>query len=377
MSAASGTAPEVTIVAGDVGPIGGMERQLSALITGLLRDGYLVTVVSWTCGLPAHDRLRWIRVPGPSRPFAIAYPWFILAASLLIRFRGRGIVHSTGAIVLNRCAVSTVHFCHHAAADLDGISRTSRDGPLYRVHARIVAAMKRLAERVCYSPSRTRRLVAVSNGVADELRRHFPKMRDRVMVIPNGVDISVFHPPTEPGEDSAGDGLEAIFVGSEWERKGLRIAIEALDGLPEVRLTVVGEGDVDSYRQLTGTLGVDERVHFVGATDDVAPWYRDAGVFLLPTSYEAAPLVTYEAAASGLPLLVTKVNGVEDLLREGVNGWFIEREPGDVRERLRALQEDPSLIAEMGEAAHRDALEFSWSHVVERYRDLYASACDS
>ncbi len=85
-------------------------------------------------------------------------------------------------------------------------------------------------------------------------------------------------------------------------------------------------------------------------------------------------MVTYEAAACGLPLLVTRVNGVEDLLRDGRNGWFVERDPDQIRARLRQLQADRRLRDAMGRAAREDSLEYSWSRVVERYRDLYADA---
>src|ERR1700744_3115811 len=100
---------EVTIVAWDVGPVGGMEMQLPQLISGLLRRDYAVTVVSSRFDLPAHPKLRWVRVPGPVRPFTFAYPWFLVVATLLARLRGRGLVHSTGAMTLSRAALSTVH----------------------------------------------------------------------------------------------------------------------------------------------------------------------------------------------------------------------------------------------------------------------------
>ena len=90
-------------------------------------------------------------------------------------------------------------------------------------------------------------------------------------------------------------------------------------------------GDIEAlYEELAESYGVADRVEFVGATDDVASWYRRGRRFLLPTAYETFSLVTYEAAACGLPLLVTKVNGVEDLLRDGENGWFIERDAADI-----------------------------------------------
>src|SRR5262245_65475720 len=171
-----------------------MERHLTELITGLLEAGTRVRVISWTCRLPAHPGLRWHRVPGPSRPFSIGYPCFLVLASLLVWLRGRGPVHSTGAVVLNRASIRTIHLCHHAVAELAEYSRASKPGLAHRVNTKLPGAMSRLAERWCYHPRRSDLLVGVSEGVAREIRRHFPRMKDRVAVVPNGVDTETFHP---------------------------------------------------------------------------------------------------------------------------------------------------------------------------------------
>jgi glycosyltransferase involved in cell wall biosynthesis len=364
---------QVTIVAHDIGRIGGMERQLEELISGLLRDGHEVTVIARTCEIAPHPRLRRVRVPGPSHPFALAYPWFFLLGSVLVSLRTRGLIHSTGAIVFNRVDICTVHFCHEALDDLPTFSRASRPGVLYRVNAWFAARMSGVAERAVYRPGRVRYLVGVSRGVARELRACFPRMAERISVVPNGVDIDAFHPA--PAGERGDDGpLEALFVGGEWERKGLAVALEALAACPGVRLTVIGKGDVDSYRALAGRLGVVEQVRFVEPTDEIAARYREADVFVLPTAYETFSLATYEAAASGLPLLVTRVNGVEDLLEDGVNGWFIDRDPVVVGERLRALRDDPELRCGMGEQARRCSARFTWGHAVDGYEQLYATA---
>src|SRR5579862_1361475 len=74
-------AGEITIVAHDIGPVGGMERVLSELILGLRERGHEITVIARTCELPAQAGVRFRRVRGPARPFLLAYPWFLLAGS--------------------------------------------------------------------------------------------------------------------------------------------------------------------------------------------------------------------------------------------------------------------------------------------------------
>src|SRR5438105_1910614 len=106
---------KITLVAHEIGPSGGMELQLRTLVAGLLNRGHSVTVIARKCSVPQHDRLRWVRVPGPSRPFLLAYLWFFLFGSIYTWRHRRGLLHTTGAIVTNRADIAAVHYCHHAA----------------------------------------------------------------------------------------------------------------------------------------------------------------------------------------------------------------------------------------------------------------------
>jgi UDP-glucose:(heptosyl)LPS alpha-1,3-glucosyltransferase len=99
--------------------------------------------------------------------------------------------------------------------------------------------------------------------------------------------------------------------------------------------------------------------------------YAAADAFVFPPAYEAFPLVALEAAASGLPLLITHVNGVSDLLHDGVNGWFIERNAADIATRLRTLQSDPALGRSMAASARLAAQPYSWEAMALAYRGLY------
>jgi glycosyltransferase involved in cell wall biosynthesis len=371
--------PAATIVAHDVGTPGGMERQLGELCSGLLTRGYRVVVIARRCELPPHPRLRWIRVRVPRRPFSVAYPAFFLAGSLAVRRHREGLLHTTGAVVCNRADVSTVHFCHHGFSAVVGAPQTSRQSRCYRLNAAASAWMSRVAERLCFHRRRTRRLVAVSGGVARELEQFLPNRRGEVAVIPNGVDREGFAPKPRARAEvrdrlglSAHD-LAALFVGGDWDRKGLRFAIEGVADADGWHLVVVGRGDEASHRAVASRHGVGDRVHFVGATSEPAGYYAAADAFLLPTAYEAFPLVSLEAAAAGLPLLAGRVSGVEELIDDGHNGWFVERDAAAIAGRLQILGDDPALRLSMGAAARQNSTRYTWERVVDAYVDLYST----
>ena len=378
MTARGGQPSSVTIVAHDVGGIGGMERQLEQLVIGLARMGREVLVVARGCALGAEPNVRVLRVPGPARPFVIAYPWFFLMGSLAVLLKRRGLVHATGAIVANPADVITAHFCHSAFDEGGGVVRRSRASPAHRLNAWAAARLSRAAERWCYRPSRARRLVGVSRGVSRELERHFPELSGRVQTIPNGLDTATFRPPSEGERGRARDELwlprerlVALFVASEWEGKGLALALEALAQASDWSLVVLGRGDLGAYRSLARSLRVLDRVAFLEPRRDVVPVFHAADTFLLPTVYESFSLVSHEAAACGLPLLVTRVSGVDELLEDGVNGWFIEREASDIARRLRQLGHDAAARRLLGAAAREASLRFSWEAMVRGYGRVY------
>ena len=117
---------------------------------------------------------------------------------------------------------------------------------------------------------------------------------------------------------------------------------------------MIGTGDEYRFRAIAHTSDLANRVEFLGSQPDPSPYYAAADAFVLPTAYETFSLATYEAAAAGLPLLVTRVNGVDDLLVDGESGWFIAREAHVIAERLKTLQAQPQLRERMGRRA-RDA----------------------
>ncbi|MEK7282806.1 MAG: glycosyltransferase, partial [Acidobacteriota bacterium] len=107
---------------------------------------------------------------------------------------------------------------------------------------------------------------------------------------------------------------------------------------------------------------------------DIERYYASADIFVYPSAYEAFSLVSLEAAGAGLPLLVSRVNGTEDLVRPGVNGLFIEREPSDIAAKIRLLAGDPVLRGRMAAASAQASRAYSRQAVAERVLGLLQSS---
>jgi glycosyltransferase involved in cell wall biosynthesis len=354
-----------------------MERVFAELIRRVRSEHDLVVISSELA--PDLARLvDWRRTRVPLRPAPLRFLLFYMFAGLRLRRlrRADDLVHTCGAVVPNRADLASVHFCHagfHAvvgnAADVTSFPR--------RINKAIASRLSLAAERWSYRDGRTRVLAAVSEGVAAELERAYPDAS--VVVTPNGVDLERFRP--DPGvraelRHSRGMGtgeVVALFVGGDWHRKGLGVAVEALTGAPDVRLWVVGSGDVRGLQRKATLLGVADRVELLGTRRDVERYYQAADILLLPSSYEAFPLVSLEAAACGLPLLATRVNGVTDLIGDSEAGWILERSGPAFARALQELGSDPHGRERMGRAARRRAEAFTWEASTANVRTLYHS----
>jgi glycosyltransferase involved in cell wall biosynthesis len=380
--------PHVTIVARAIGAspglrYGGTEIQVAALTEGYLQAGGEVTLICRESALLDHPRLTVRRLRVPSRPFLLSSPWFILTASFAVARHGQGLIHATGALVGSKVDVTTVHFCHTAYADRRLPSRATRRNAWYRMHAWTVLRMNMIMERWCYRPAKTRALVGPSQGVVDELVQHFPALGRQVRVIHNGIDLQRFSSVVSSEREACRreaeipDGaLAAVFVGGDWRRKGLGKAIRALASVPTWHLLVVGEGDQSEFQGVAERFGVAARVHFLGRRRDVERVYAAGDAFVFPSEYEVASLVTYEAAASGLPLLVSKINGTEELVVDGDNGWFVSSSD-DIARYLAVLERDPSARMQMALSAQASAASYTWPFMVARYAQLYCELAGS
>jgi glycosyltransferase involved in cell wall biosynthesis len=222
----------------------------------------------------------------------------------------------------------------------------------------------RLIERRQFKPKASRLIMAVTDEVKRDLQAVHGVPADKIEVIPYPVDVERFAKQRD-GSVRRALGLEstdilALFVGHDFERKGLAEAIAALVDLDErVRLVVVGRGDQDSYIRLARRAGVAQRVHFVGGTDSPERHFCDADVFVLPTREDVWGIALIEAMAASLPIVTTDAAGAARIVTEAGAGLVLSgRESATLRAALGSLARDSRLRDAMGRRGRAAARRF-------------------
>jgi UDP-glucose:(heptosyl)LPS alpha-1,3-glucosyltransferase len=370
----------VILIAHDVEDRGGMERSLVENVRGGMADVDFC-VVSSTLEPGLRDEVEWKRVPAPRRPFLLKFAAFYLLGAAQVARAGRGLRQSTGAIVPNRTDIAVIHFCHAGYLAAAGRTAARSLSAAKRWHELLIRTASLWAERWSYSARRLRWSVAVSEGVRRELEQFYPGIP--CAVAPNGVDHEHFRPDPESRPrlrrqlGAAPDDFVAVFVGGDWARKGVDIAIAAVAearwslGVP-VSLWIVGPGDESSYRALARQQGVESHVRFFGRRSDTDCFYKSADAFVLPSLYEAFPLVALEAAACGLPVVATPINGIEQLEAAGA-AVTCERSGSAFALALKELVDAPGRKEKLGQSARDQAARYTWQQQVSTLLGLYGN----
>ena len=247
----------------------------------------------------------------------------------------------------------------------------------------IVSGRRRLLNRLIFDRLADR-INAVCAFSADALSRNDGFRRDRIAVIENGIDLPRYAPPPDRDALKRRLGLDparryVTIVARFHPVKDHRMLLEAFQqvvpGRPDVDLLLVGDGPLrGDLTTQAATLGIGERVRFLGVRGDVPELLAASDIFALTSVSEAASLTLLEAMASRLPVVVTDVGGNPELVRGGVDGLLVPR--GDApatAAAIRTLLDDPPRARQMGESGARRVAEvFRLERTIGRYYDLYA-----
>jgi glycosyltransferase involved in cell wall biosynthesis len=364
----------IAFVLEDISRSGGMGRVVLEHAERLASDHEVHLVCATIHDLQNPD-ITVHRIHLPRLPHVLRIPLFAVRSSAAVRRKGFDVILSQGPNCFAQTAM-LMHFCAATSRQqMRSLSTAAlQAGMVTRVVKQLwfaynVAVERRLCRRL------RGRVIAVSAGLARDIAAAYGLEPSDVHVVANGVNGEEFSPEHRDTLGAefraqhglADAGLVALFVGGDWYRKGLDHAVRALEfvGDRDIHLVVVGPGDQDTFGGLIGS-PARSRLHFIGEQRSCRGAYAAADAFVFPSYFEAFPLVVLEAASAGLPLVAAAVNGVEDILSDGDNGFAIRRDPEDIAAKLCQLHDDPALRGRMSQAAREAVDEFSWDAAAQR-----------
>jgi glycosyltransferase involved in cell wall biosynthesis len=244
------------------------------------------------------------------------------------------------------------------------------------------------SKRFTLPEASTRRIMVTSPSLHAVMAATFPKAKQAVTTLVPGVDLPQRVPTPDEKKDARSrlglgrDGACLLFVGNDFEKKGLRTAIFALSALisratltDPVTLMVVGKDARQSdFQALADDLGVGARLVFMGAKPDVSPYYRAADVLVHPTREDTFAMVVLEAMAHGVPVVVSgpAYCGIAELLQDGVDSIVLPQPDSKaLTHALTRLLQTPSLRATLSVQARTFAEQHAWPDKARAQEAVY------
>jgi D-inositol-3-phosphate glycosyltransferase len=286
---------------------------------------------------------------------------------------------AVGLVLRDRWSVPLVQMFHTLGHLKNGVARASADRePAVRIEeeARILGAVDRI--------------VAATTVERTHLVKHYGADPARIAVIPCGVDTNLFLPGDQAAARAAlglDDQLQLLYVGRLAPIKGLETLLDAMARLraagTRVHLSIVG-GDADEplnghegvLRARLARLDLRGAVTFVGAQpqERLRAWYVAADATVLPSHYESFGMVAMEAMACGIPVVASRVGGLQTTVRDGVTGLLVpDHDPVALAGALDRLLGDPDLRFRLGREGVQWAARHRWPCIAEAVCREYAA----
>jgi glycosyltransferase involved in cell wall biosynthesis len=217
-------------------------------------------------------------------------------------------------------------------------------------------------------------LVCNTPGIAERVREL--GWQRRIEVISNFTSIKTAAPISRESVNTPANAFVVLGVGRFVRRKGFHTLIEAIDGLPDTYVWLVGDGEEhENLRNEAQTLGVLDRVRFLGWQKSPAPYLAACDVFCMPSTHEPLGNVILEAWGSGKPVVSSRSEGPTWFMQEERDGLLFDIEDAkQLRAALQRLRTNPQLIEQITVGGQTTLNRtFSKQAVTDTYLKLFAT----
>lgn len=371
--------------------LGGAGTYAETLVKGLKRRGVEVFVISK--GNQHDARQRIFRVPSSNSPYWRRVFFMEPALSLFHKLNRHfkfDLVHfNEPHVILEKPKLPTICTLHSAQVNEIKL-KLAGSGTLKTVEDIKDFVLKGSVGSVfdLFTAHATDKIVCPSPNLAAIIRAYCFVDANKTVVIPNGIDLGSFS--RIEYDDSSMHlrkyGLEKdkyiLFVGRLSVLKGAQYAIEAFMGAskknPHLKLAIVGKGDFES--SLKKLAGETNNIVFTGYINSLKVrkiLYQNSLFVLVPSLYEAFPMVVLEAMACSKAVVASNVGGIPLLVRQGQNGFLTKAGDSEDLERIiNILCENQEMRERMGSLG-REIIEkeFTVEHMVEQTLRVYESCC--
>ncbi|MFV0446289.1 MAG: glycosyltransferase [Planctomycetaceae bacterium] len=229
--------------------------------------------------------------------------------------------------------------------------------------------------------------VAVSRGVADFSVEEVGLSRDKLCVIPNGVDLEPYQTATPIDWRTVGLPVNArviTMIGRLHPQKDpdlfIHAAVPLLAEQPDLHVVLVGDGPRRRpLQEQIASKHLSGRVHLLGRRDDIPSILKGSTACVLPSRWEGLPNVVLEAMAAGCPVVATDVEGTRELVEHDVTGRLIPAGATDaLTAEIRWVLDHPAAAQQQSKSAQRVvSTRFTWNIVVAEYDQLYRQRLSS
>lgn len=359
---------------------GGVERYTANLARGLVQAGHEVHVFCHNLET-TDEQIRFHMVPtiGFYTPFRVLS--FAANSARMLQEEEFDIIHGLGRTYyqdIYRCGSG----CHWKYLERTHDSMKTLWGRIIQAINPRNRAIINLEKRT-FSPGAYKKIICISRCVKDEIQKYYHVPDQDIEIIYNVVDSDTFTPenkvqyrkPLRKELSIDENDLVVLWVGTGFRRKGLKYAIEAIGLLPQhmpIKFLIIGRDNTRPYRHQARKLHIQNRIMFLGARDNVERYYAASDIFLLPTLHEPFGTVCLEAAATGLPVIVSQGAGAAEVFTNAVDAFILDnpRDASLIAQKISFLA-DPVWRENMGKATRATAVKYSFKHNLEQVLKLY------
>ncbi|MBI4834255.1 MAG: glycosyltransferase family 4 protein [Planctomycetes bacterium] len=360
---------------------GGVERYVSDLSKGLIKLRNEVHIFCHTIDVPVPKEIIFHQVPISGKFYSpLKLASFAENSARLLKKEKFDVIQGFGRTYYQDILRfgSGIHWEYLKQRHPSMANPIGRFIQLINPHNRAIMHL----ERKSLLPGNYKKVICISNLVKREIQRYYNVPEYDITVIYNGIDPERFTPDNRTKyRDSIRKELNitekdlmALFVGSGFERKGLRYAIEGIARVDKeipIKLVVIGNGATGKYKFLADIKGIGDKVIFAGTKSNIEQYYAASDIFIFPSLYDAFGTAVLEAMASGLPSLVSNQSGASEVVFHGTDSFIINPHKTDELTKYLTDLSNPARRENIGNAARQTALKYSFVNNLNSTLEVY------